>query len=572
MNWIIGVLYEFSSHPFFNVWALPFIFSLATVGLGYWAFSRVFSRSITFCATAFLALNYWPVFTGLFCVQAVLLPFWECTAFLFFTFYWKASELRSRSAWALVLGVWTGLGFWTYLAWPVVALSIGLVVFALIVHGKRKTQERRPKWIFFTALLLVFLPFVVAFGRHDFVSHFSSYSILNSWFSSREKFFVFIDALNSLFWGYWSQGTIYVPNQGGLLNPLAGVFFLAGLWAWGKSATIPFKWVLFGLILFLAPGIFSHTLQIQRINQMFPLVAAAMAAGMAFFLGRVSNPRMRMIWLSIFITLSAVWDGSRLVQKVKSYEAESLPYRTAYQILRAVNRDWGPGLIFTEFGSGRHGCDPLYQGLEAATSPWNTAQNPRFNWKDAHWAALLTNVNFKPCLEKRLPGSRWFDLPGSEDPNEGPLVLAVAALSFPDPHQGPDWGVWVKAERWLRQVSLDTNNIFDPSTYQPVYEKILRVDPSVLADDFLAACYWLRLSDFYYRYDFSGHFDLQVEALQKAIRACPAAHLNFDLGCLLLRKHHYPESREALEKALCAPVNESGARQVLDLLNRMDSR
>ncbi len=571
--WIEGLFFKISSHYFFNLYFPSAALSLVTVIVGYLATRFFFSKTTALLATLFLALSYWPTFTGNFCFLGILLlPFWESVAFILLGVFFKAPS-KTRLFWGAVLGLWTGFGFWTYLAWPVVMVVVVLAVF-FSSDNQETHQSRKARIAFTAALLLAFLPFGLAIFHEDLFHHLLGFSVFNPWFSIQQRLFMALDYLNSLFWGFWSERTLYVPVGGGLLNPLLASFFFMGLrQLWIRKPSRFKSWMILSSLLFLMPGFLSQNLQVLRINQFSLLIFVFAAWGLEEFLAFFTLERTRAAAMVLILMITIFWDGSRLVQGFKEDEARGQGFRVAFQALCQIASDAGPGYIWLEFGSEPVDADPEIQGLEAASDSFNVVENPKEDHQPVRWAAVITNFHFQPFLQRRFPSYHWRRLVGNESRWDGGLVLGWTNLDLSQSVDLRVIGNWTRAHNWFHHISLEMNDIYNARTHEKTLHDFLRPDPVILEDRFLAACYWEKLSDFYYLYGFDKNFSLVTQNLQKAIEeGYPAAHLYYKLGSLFLRKHRYSEAREAFQKAFASPDNQTPARQALELLSRLESK
>jgi tetratricopeptide (TPR) repeat protein len=207
------------------------------------------------------------------------------------------------------------------------------------------------------------------------------------------------------------------------------------------------------------------------------------------------------------------------------------------------------------------------ENLEAAVFPFNAAENPRWDIHQARWAALLLPPDEVIFLQGDFPGARWWKPPvpaGGDDELEIGLIPVMAG-------EGARVENWVAASQWFQKADVESINVSNPLSYQEAVEYWLTPPASLKKDRFLQACYWERLAEFYYYHGFETHYGLQVDALQSAVaQGYPAAHLYYDLGCLLLRKKNYPESRRALEKALRCDPDNMDFKKTLGLLDEME--
>ena len=75
-----------------------------------------------------MATGFWPLYIGRFANNETFSSFWEYLVFLFLVLYLKNTSKSSAWKYALALGVLTGLGFFNFVVWVVVALLVVLTV------------------------------------------------------------------------------------------------------------------------------------------------------------------------------------------------------------------------------------------------------------------------------------------------------------------------------------------------------------------------------------------------------------------------------------------------------------
>ncbi|HTA76192.1 MAG TPA: hypothetical protein VK791_03425, partial [bacterium] len=199
--------------------------------------------------------------------------------------------------------------------------------------------------------------------------------------------------------------------------------------------------------------------------------------------------------------------------------------------------------------------------LLVMTYPFNAAENPRLDSKGVRWAAVAANEHYYSFLSKRFPEGRWYGVHDKRD-RGSETVLGIIPIS---PRNQKTLFGWVEALHYFRRVSLALDSISENKTYEKA-DRVLSEPPAcVTADRFLESCYWERRAQFYYDYRFETHYDDQVDALRQAVvRGYPAAHLYYDLGCLLARRRH---SKEALSDFKTALRIEPGYLSVINAMN-----
>ncbi len=112
-----------------------------------------------------------------------------------------------------------------------------------------------------------------------------------------------------------------------------------------------------------------------------------------------------------------LWDSPKFWQGCN----KSIERYRAYQILKPKFLSEGPGLIFSDFVPGD--CDPT---LTLADYDFNPVVNPALPLGKAKWAALLTNVGYKPFLDRRFgPAKTYFLSKDLSIPDGGQMLWMI---------------------------------------------------------------------------------------------------------------------------------------------------
>jgi hypothetical protein len=569
--WATAILLKFPGNSFFALVFPAFSVSCLTLLAGFWASRRFLPETLAFLCTAFLAFAYWPVYLLGLSLQASCLPVWEIGVFFLLAETLKKSGNKSDRLWFFALGSWVGLGYWTYTSWPVVAmaaLSIALVV------SMRKERDYRIPLVLGAGLITTGFYFgIAALQSGGYGTHLAGYSVFHGWISGKQTFFSALDYVNFLFWGYWSRGS-YVPDQGGFLNPIMAAFFWMGIGEIFGGPTLPRFTRCSGPVffLFLLPGLLSQNLQGLRVIQVIPLALGLSALGACRFLSSLPV-RGRPVFLGLLLSATFIWDAARLKATMEPLTSQTTQIRMVYGVLEKIARDRGPGMILTQFKAQTHPQQGLSvhpeENLAGAVFPFNAAENSSLDLQRAQWAVLLLHPDEVSFLREDFPGAQWWNPPVSAG-GDGELTVGLIPIVA---KEGPRLEKWVEADRWLQKGHWEFLDVANAKTYQEAVQYWLHPPPFMAEDRFLQACYWERLAEFYYYRGFETHYDFQVDALKRAVtEGYPAAHLYYDLGCLLLRKGNDLESRRALENALRLEPNNPDIQNALRLLGEMKNQ
>jgi hypothetical protein len=556
--WGLAFLFKCFGPSIFMVWFYPALISLLAVPAGYLAARRYFSRSIAFVAGALMALDFWPIFLGRFGNQQVLTLLAECLTFWVLGGFVKASSDSGRKRAALYLGLATGLGFYIYISWVMIAVMAGL---PLLVHGCRGNFERKkPFLIFLLASGLAMTPLL------------SGGLLQNNWRIVHDigagggnpgpahPFCVALSYIAAFFWGVSKQVYSYQPVWGGLLDPLMGSAFLIGLLEWLRDWRQGVSlWILTGLVAFFIPGILTHDLEPFRDMPLIPLFMVSCALGFSILLQKLSP--IHKVGILVLLTLAIggldfyhlagkyhhIWD---LESTWRGYAKPIERYR-AYQVLDKIRREKGPGLVYSNFTPGL--CD---QTLSVADHAFNAAENPDLPFKEAQWAAVLANSNYQPFLSRRFPDGKAYALSTGLDVTDGGQMLWVMPVT---PEKTGVLSKW--------QAASQSFCCFPGRYYGILRENLAASYASYQGDPFLESCYWEKLAD--YDYKNSGFKETQkaIEDLtQGVLRGYPSAHLYQKLGVFYIMQSNLPEARENFKKAISAPLDLTQSRQLLDSL------
>ncbi len=447
------------------------------------------------------------------------------------------------------MGFVTGLGYFTFPSWPIVALSV-ILILLLDTSPVGPAKNKKIIFLFLCSFFLALIPFLCAIWFAGYGEHISAMSRFNHWFSRKDQWTATVSYFSDLFWGPWEsfswQGDLLVK-----LNPLLGAAFFWGcvqLYRYRSRGIVVWIGVVF--LIYFIPGILSGNFEPFRIVQVFPFLILITALGIGGLIAESAQNR-RMVLLLGLLLVSIGMDGYRLASAQadplsspeevarSSYPIESI---RSYRIVKDISDRVGPGFIFTEFMQ-----VPRDTCLFVMTYPFNAAENPHLNFQSVQWAAVVVNEHYYSFLSKRFPEARWYGIhEGRERGSE--TVLGIIPIS---PTNRQTLSAWAEAHHYFRRLSLVLDGISENKTYQ-IADRVLKEPPAIVAADrFLESCYWERRAQFYYDYHFETHYEDQVDALRQAlVLGYPAAHLYYDLGCLLARKGHLEEALSDFKTAL----------------------
>jgi len=206
-------------------------------------FKTSFSKKIALLAAFFLSVSFWHVNFSRIGFRAILVPFLIC-----FSFYFLFRAFRRNNAldyiWA---GIFFGLGFYTYIAFRVAVLILGVVILIKMIEYWQENKPVKLDWrwllkkvylkdgwwkvdLFFIIILIMTLPIGVYFLNHphDFIGRASGVSIFNSQQPLKELTISTIKTLGMFnFAGDWNWRHNYAGSP--MLAWSIGILFVLGL-------------------------------------------------------------------------------------------------------------------------------------------------------------------------------------------------------------------------------------------------------------------------------------------------------------------------------------------------------
>lgn len=561
--WLNALAVKCGLNPFLCLWLPPALFSVLTLGLGYFSVRKLTNPSFAFVFSLLLAFTFWPLYMGRHAHEGSYLPLFEFLVVLglawFISIGGKESSLR-----AFFLGLTAGLGFWTFTSWASVALL--MFFFGVWSFWKNADSRKHHLW-FFPGLLLGCFPFLWAVWKEGYGQHLSSLTPWSGWFPWAHQVGVDWHYLTVLFWGAFDKESAYTPVEGGFLNPLLGAFFFLGLiqiiqrrkesWA---------GWTLISFPILLLPGLLSMNVEAFRIVQILLPLLFITTLGITEILGTLSLSR-RWLYLGFLILVTASFDLYRMMDPWLNAESrpgdfdrpvKSVEKYRAYSILEQTWKDRGPGFILADFDPEAQNDATLSLLTRLFSNEWGTIKSLR-NYK---WASLFINVHYQPYLEKSLPGTDWFFLEKGVQKPDGGMVLAIIPLD----RVNPDFlDPWIRLNDLMREV--DADRLYQPhENWDVLLSGLSQGEALIKGNPFLASVYWDKVAAFEYgKVDYAAH----LAALQHAVKeGYPTAALCFELGNLYLTKGFRAEAIQAYEKAIQAPLDLTPSRLILKQLGQ----
>ncbi|MGH7740040.1 MAG: hypothetical protein ACREL1_07825, partial [bacterium] len=285
--WGQSLLFKWLSPSLFSLWLYPALWSTACLGIVGTAARRFFSASTAFFLLFFMAFGFWPLYLGRLSILGGYSLCVEIAALALLASYLEAPPAK-RSIQLFTLTVLSGLGFYTYFTWPLVAALLG---FSLLgKSGLRVRDKLRDFFLFGFGNLFFLLPLARVFygknrgyfqhvwvGSHPTV-FFHNLSLTQSY-------------LRQLFWGQPHTTLCMGAVWGGLFNPIVAALSFIGLVVLLKKPKNP-STLFFGaaLFLFFSPAFLTTNLEMTRLSAILPIVLLIAAGGLQFLLGLLPRP------------------------------------------------------------------------------------------------------------------------------------------------------------------------------------------------------------------------------------------------------------------------------------------
>ena len=198
-------------------------------------------KKVALLSSFFLAISFWHINFSRIGFRAILVPFLIC-----FSFYFLLRAFRKNTfldyTWA---GIFFGLGFYTYIAFRVAVLILGVVILlkmidywsrtrASSVRDKLKKAYLKDGWwkvdIFFIVIIIIVLPLGIYFFNNpqDFIGRAGGVSIFSVEQPFKELAISTIKTLGMFnFVGDWNWRHNYAGWP--MLNWTVGILFILGL-------------------------------------------------------------------------------------------------------------------------------------------------------------------------------------------------------------------------------------------------------------------------------------------------------------------------------------------------------
>jgi 4-amino-4-deoxy-L-arabinose transferase-like glycosyltransferase len=570
--WGEAFCFKLMGASLFSLWFFPAILSCLTILVGALAARAFFPRSQAFLMTALLAFGFWPIFIGRFSMMTVLLVLAEFTTLylLGLVSIAQPSQLKVRS---ILLGVGLGLGFYTFVSWPVVAILVGASFLTLLFTRFRSEHPSEKIAYFFCPFILMITPFIWAALTKGYGHYAFNLLANNQAHPLVEQGKISFSYIACIFWGIDQSFFTYQPVWGGYLNPLLGALFFLGVREIFRDRRHGIhRWLVIGFILFLLQGLMTRERETFRIAPLIPVLLVLVVLGWNRLM-RITSPQRTLIATVLLLVLSLGFDLQHLSvyhhlwdsQDTWKGYAKSHERYEANQILETTALQKGPGLVFSNFVPGLSDLT-----LDVADDSYNALNNPSLSADKAQWAAVLINANYKPFLDKRFGSAKAYALSKESVAPDGGWMLWVFPLT-----SGNRAVVdrWVKADQALKPFIESNLGQLHGESYEKTINALTTAEPTFQGDPFLQSVYWEKMGDLILKQSVLVSarpdptlLDQAIHCLDQAVSlGYPSANLYNHLGNLWLLRQNEPAARKAFQNACRAPVD------LTDSLDRLKS-
>lgn len=564
--WILGLFYKFFGSSLQTLWLVPSLLSLLALPIAYRAALAFFSRSFAFLFLVLLALNYWAWYTARLSGPMPKDHLSEFLIFLCLGLFLKAIRNNNFYRNYFWMGVSVGLSYYLLaFHWFCMALFISSIV--MISNPAEKQNKLRHLLTYFVPILLFLAPiFWLEWTQKIFQTYyqFIGYKQMSSTYLS---IFSNLPYISSLFWGV-NPHVWYGPIWGGFFNPILGALFFVGFLELIEYWRQPvYFWLMAGFAIFLVPGFITKGLETFRILMVLPVALAIIAIGSIRLFYYLPNRKSWLLLLLFSGSLLLDMNHFRLYhdewRSISNWinNGESIERYRAYEILKGTASQNGPGLIFSDFLPGF--CD---ETLSATDGDFNVCENPNMTIDDAHWTAVLANVNYRPFLEKRFGPAKAYALSSDRDLPDGGWMLLIIPLTKKNK---PVFRHWMEASRSLMpfiDVNLGHHYVLSNQEY---IDALLNAYPHFRNDPFLESCFWEKTAYLYLDIQYQSvpvsHINEDAfQCLQKAVTlGYPSAHLYYRLATLYKINHDEVKAKKVFLQATHCPMNLTKANQFL---------
>lgn len=477
LSYLCYLVLKTTHAPLLGTQIPPAVISILTLWAGYHAARIYFSRLIAFILIALMAFHYWLLTISNVFLPGITLPLWEFGVLYFLGRFLKSGPSK-RKYWACGLGLFLGLGPYTFFPWPVLFLLI-FVTMSWILWKDFKNNIGAA-FIFILFFILSLLPFLYSIRTEKYGGYLMDNSLMNG-FDWMKQVRLIGSYGSGLFFGGLAEGT-WRPFGGGFLNVILSSCFFVGLVELYKFRREPVSRFLGGAaVLFLLPGILSRDIEFHRILLVLPILLIFTVIGLQALILSL-NPGKRIPVLIAFILLSSCIDVSRSGIINLHSQNEQKAY---FDFLNLTSKEQGPGFVFSDMVT-----NPPEYSLTYCSYFFNAALNPKLPDVSIQWAALFTERQYVPFLSARFPQSRWLNLPIGQTGISSRYSLGFFSLN---PKLVPLFNSWKDFYAFNQEINLQIIDIPSRQNRRKILTRLIEFYPSLPPDPFLQSLFFEKL-------------------------------------------------------------------------------
>jgi tetratricopeptide (TPR) repeat protein len=234
----------------------------------------------------------------------------------------------------------------------------------------------------------------------------------------------------------------------------------------------------------------------------------------------------------------------------------------AYRVLDSARSRLGPGLIFTDFLLLSHN-----HSLEVGTYWFNAALNRNLDPGQAHWAGIVTNIDYQHYLAERFPRAQWVWVDQDQPGEDGGLTVGIVPI---DGGNQAVFQKWLEAHEIFHGLSVQAENILNQKDLYHQAALGLSSHASFMGSDpFLESCY----DEWTAQYHYGTGYETNIAAIQRALqKGYPTAPLYCKLGNFYWAEGRLTEAREAYAMAIKQKPNDTVAAQAQQYMDELLSK
>lgn len=325
--WLIAFSFQLFGPAIWSLRLVSAIFGLLTVWGLYLLTKELLNKKVALLSSFFLAISFWHINFSRIGFRAILVPFLIC-----FSFYFLLRAFRKNNLWNYIwAGIFFGLGFYTYIAFRVAVLILGIVILLKMIDYWRKNKPEKINWswlwhkvylkdgwwkvdIFFVAIIIIALPIGLHFFNHpqDFLGRAGGVSILATEQPLKELTLSTIKTLGMFNFfgdGNWRHNLAGSPMLAwsvGLLFILGLILTIKNLFKEKSISIFLISWFL--IMLLPAVLTFEGIPHALRTIGVIPVVYILAALGLVWLINKLSkiNKKIAVLLLIIFLLQPAI--------------------------------------------------------------------------------------------------------------------------------------------------------------------------------------------------------------------------------------------------------------------------